>query len=855
MNTWFLRKPSGDIYGPVEQSELVRWASTDRIAPDDEVSTDRKEWLAASRMPGLKLCWMIEWPDGHRAGPYHVSSLAEMLADGELDGNESVRHVHTQEAGSLLHTLQTAMLAGELHLAEGTLTAALCGMMRGQTDETLVVNTLSGAATVADPTAVVEKEPEAPPVKRPKPTKSVHPQDAIRIAVPAKRPTTPVIAPFTTTDSTTIAQHILRSISIGAQTLQALDQHLTNLPTVLQKKEAALTAVRDELAKTQNAQAAQSKLAQQAAAESAQRMQALQTEVEKLRAELAATQMASTMASQQQAVALLQMETQLKAACAVADETAKKRLELDAERKLLLEQRDTMQGALYVAQKKNLEQEHALAVQVDERKRIETQLRSEIQTVSAAQAGLQKNAEAKQRDLADASGKLAVLEKKLATLQSQLTQQDTELRQGHDQLAAKQVQLEVAAKQLKDVEIRNAALITQRDLVQAEREAAVKKAAEMERVAEEHRKAAAKAQAETQTAIAARETAQRTLEGVRQELDTTTSRLAERDFALRQLQQQVSKLEGQLVEVEAALADTEKQLDKAEAAATDAEAALEAERESDVLKRASLQQERDNAVERAEERGRFCEEISADKRRMEQQLRGELKQAQGARDTAQREREEAERALESGRRRVTEMEERARCHAQQILELQKQATGIRRECEAVAAQKQSDLISQLERAETAQQRVAKELQQLQADRDRRQTELQQLRCELETARGQKSVSATPAAAPDKAKVDAQRVETDLQQACDKQKHMEIELQAVKADRKQLENDLQRLRRELEDWRQRVPAQQAASNQTDARPAMQENTTTTEPSKPAPSVRPAPSSDLYCLPRRKLHDDF
>jgi len=860
VNTWFLRKPNGDIYGPVEQSELVRWASTDRIAPDDEVSADRKEWLAASRMPGLKLCWMIEWPDGHHAGPYHVSSLAEMLADGELDGNESVRHVHTKDAGSLLHTLQTAMLAGELHLSEGALTAALCGMMRGQADEALVVNALPSAATTAAPVAVVEKEPEALPVKPATvavPVKSAHPQDAIRIAVPAKRPTTSMAAPVVTTDSITAAQAIVHSLTVGARTVQTVEQQLAKLPAALQKKEAALAAARDELTKTQTVQESQTKLAQQAAAESAQKIQTLQAEADKLRGELATLQKSSTATAQQQTIALQQMETQLKAACAVADETAKKRTDLETERGLVLKQRDALQGALDMAQKKALEQESALATQVEASKKIDAQLRAEIQIAVAAKATLQKDAETRQRDLEDATGKLAGLDKDLATLRSQSAQQGTELRQVRDQLAAKQLQLDVAAKQLKDLDASNAALLKQRDLVQSEREAALKKAAEAERLAEERRKAEAKAQAETQTAIATRETAQRALEGVRQELDATTSRLAERDFTLRQHQQQVSKLEGQLVEVEAALADTEKQLDKAEAAATDAEAALEAERESDVLKRAALQQERDNAVERAEERGRFCEEISADKRRMEQQLRGELKQAQGARDTAQREREEAERALESGRRRVTEMEQRGRHHEQQILDLQTQLAGIRQECEAGAVQKQSDLTTQLERAEAAQQRVTKELQQMRTDRDTQEADLQKLRRELDAFQRQKTAPAIPSpAAPEKAKADVQHTEADLQQARTEQKRLEKDLQDVQADRKQLESALQQLRHEMEDWRQRALAQQAVPMQPEPKPAAQEKEApAAEPSKPAPAARPTPSSDLYCLPRRKLRDDF
>ncbi len=847
MNTWFLRKPNGDIYGPVEQAELVRWASSDRIAPDDEVSSDRKEWLAAARMPGLKLCWMIEWPDGHRAGPYHVSSLAEMLADGELDGSEAVRHVPTQQTGSLLHTLQTAMLAGELHLAEGTLTAALCGMMRGQTEETLTVTGLPVTAPATQP-------PETPQVKPATvvvPSKSTHPKDATRIAVPAKRPAVSPTVPVAGPGLATAAQMLAASLTGGTRKVQTLEQQLTSLSAVWRTELAKVQATADKLRQERSAQEEQ---ARQAALEAQQQQQALKTEGDTLREELAALQKSSAATAQQQAAALQQVEVQLKAASGAAEELAKRRTEWEAERGVLLKQRETMQAALDAAQKKAQEQDRTLAIHLDEYKKSDAQWRAELQTHKAV---AQRELESKQREVGESVGKLSGLEKDLTALRHQSTQQTHDLRQVREQLAAKQLQLDVAAKQLKDLETGHATVLKQRDAAQGEREAALKKVAEAERLAGEQRKAATQAQQEAQAATAARETAQRALEGVRQELDATTSRLAERDFSLRQAQQQVSKLEAHLVEAEAALADSDKLLDKAEARTTDAEAALEAERESDVLKRAALQQERDDAVERAEERARFCEEISADKRRMEQQLRGELKQAQGARDTALREREEAERALEGSRRRLTEMEERFRQQEQQVRATQEQVDTARQTATAEALRQQAELTTQLGQAQEARQRVVQELQQLQDEHTRQAAELQRLQHELETVQKLKPASnAMAAAVPDKSKAELQRTEAELQQALREQQRLNSEVQAVQADRRQLENDLQRLRRELEDWRQRALAQQAAATPAKPQPVVPETADQkTEAAQTSPAARPAPSSDLYCLPRRKTRDEF
>ena len=179
MKTWFLRKPEGQIFGPVAETELLRWASGDQIGPDDTISSDRKDWLAAPQMPGLKLWWMIEWPDGHRAGPYHVSSLAEMLADGELDGHESVRHVHTRQSSSLLQTLQNALLAGELRLGEGALTAALCNMIRGGAEPS-TAGSPTEPPSIAPASAGGESSPAE--IAAPKP-----PRNVTRIAVPRRK--------------------------------------------------------------------------------------------------------------------------------------------------------------------------------------------------------------------------------------------------------------------------------------------------------------------------------------------------------------------------------------------------------------------------------------------------------------------------------------------------------------------------------------------------------------------------------------------------------------------------------------------------------------------------------------------
>ncbi|MCX7008809.1 MAG: hypothetical protein NTY53_16450 [Kiritimatiellaeota bacterium] len=315
-------------------------------------------------MPGLKLCWMIEWPDGHHAGPYHVSSLGEMLADGELDGNEMVRHIHTQQTASLLQTLQQGLLAGELHLGEGTLTAALCGMMRGQTDEALTVTKIPAAPAASVPTATpvpqVEPAPSPQPVasipatepEQPKPApaaaiKSAHPKQAVRVALPAQHRAPPPTLPAVNADALTVAKRILVTLVGGAKVAQSLEQQLAKVPAALKKNDAALATAREEVAKAHTAQDAQTKLAQQATAEAAQKLQVLQAESAKLRSELetAQTTHATVLATAREelATACAAQESQAKLAQQAAADAAQKMQVVQAEAAKLRGELETLQ--------------------------------------------------------------------------------------------------------------------------------------------------------------------------------------------------------------------------------------------------------------------------------------------------------------------------------------------------------------------------------------------------------------------------------------------------------------------------------------------------------------------------------
>lgn len=92
MDTWFLRKEDGVIYGPVGLDILREWAASARIEPSDSLSLDQETWRPASEEPGLEMNWLVELEEGGAYGPVHVCALLELAADGTLPGTTQVRN-------------------------------------------------------------------------------------------------------------------------------------------------------------------------------------------------------------------------------------------------------------------------------------------------------------------------------------------------------------------------------------------------------------------------------------------------------------------------------------------------------------------------------------------------------------------------------------------------------------------------------------------------------------------------------------------------------------------------------------------------------------------------------------------
>ncbi|MCX6995708.1 MAG: hypothetical protein NTV49_01150 [Kiritimatiellaeota bacterium] len=132
MSGWRLKKPEGDLYGPVAWPAVLQWAAHGRIGPEDPLSADGDRWVPAPSVAELNLVWVVTLDDGAQAGPYHASMLVELLADGAVSGSTRMHHAVTRAPATVFPVLKTALLAGEIKVELGPLSAALCGLLREQ---------------------------------------------------------------------------------------------------------------------------------------------------------------------------------------------------------------------------------------------------------------------------------------------------------------------------------------------------------------------------------------------------------------------------------------------------------------------------------------------------------------------------------------------------------------------------------------------------------------------------------------------------------------------------------------------------------------------------------------------------
>ncbi len=94
-SSWFMRTPDGDMYGPVDLSELRSWVSQGRIEPDSEISQDEEHWRPAESFSPLEIDWMTELEDGSVYGPFHLDLAKELVDSGLISGDSIIKHRKT----------------------------------------------------------------------------------------------------------------------------------------------------------------------------------------------------------------------------------------------------------------------------------------------------------------------------------------------------------------------------------------------------------------------------------------------------------------------------------------------------------------------------------------------------------------------------------------------------------------------------------------------------------------------------------------------------------------------------------------------------------------------------------------
>lgn len=94
---WYLRKPEGEVYGPVDLATLQLWATDNRVSSDDFVSQDRENWRRATDMPELGLDWVIEMRDGSEFGPVHALVVRDLVHEGSVSRRAFMTNVRTGE--------------------------------------------------------------------------------------------------------------------------------------------------------------------------------------------------------------------------------------------------------------------------------------------------------------------------------------------------------------------------------------------------------------------------------------------------------------------------------------------------------------------------------------------------------------------------------------------------------------------------------------------------------------------------------------------------------------------------------------------------------------------------------------
>ena len=109
--TWYLKKGDGEIYGPVDLSQLKLWATDGRVAPDDALSKDKQSWIPAPEVADLGMDWTVTVRENEVYGPLHLLAFRDLLLDGQVSRRSQIAHKQTGQTLMLCEALLPVLLA------------------------------------------------------------------------------------------------------------------------------------------------------------------------------------------------------------------------------------------------------------------------------------------------------------------------------------------------------------------------------------------------------------------------------------------------------------------------------------------------------------------------------------------------------------------------------------------------------------------------------------------------------------------------------------------------------------------------------------------------------------------------
>ncbi len=111
--SWFLRKEGRDIFGPEPMTVLVRWAAEGRIAPEDELSEDRTQWIKAPAVAALRMEWLLDLGEEACYGPLPALAYRDALRQGAIALDATLRHAGSGKEQTLQEVLKACLAHAE----------------------------------------------------------------------------------------------------------------------------------------------------------------------------------------------------------------------------------------------------------------------------------------------------------------------------------------------------------------------------------------------------------------------------------------------------------------------------------------------------------------------------------------------------------------------------------------------------------------------------------------------------------------------------------------------------------------------------------------------------------------------